>query len=610
MRSTLPILVLILCTSAALAQPLLPGDEVLATVNGRAITRTELEQRLTLSIFPYKDQRRLADLIPRQFLLSLIAERLLADEARARGIDREEPFHRSLDLAEEMFVRDRLYRDEIRAKIRITEADLRRRFTERRAEQEYQFLYSESEQEIRSLAALVREGIPFDTLLEVRRSTGDPDAAPRTDAVDRELARAMRRLAPGSVGEPLRAGEGWYLLRRMDLRPGLASEEDFLRRRRSLESELRREREAEATVAFMRTLWRARTATFSETPLRIAGDRIWRNLRMQARRDSIDHLTPDAALYDSLRDDARLRLHEAFVRVDADSLSVRDMIDRIELRAMRVRRDELRRFPARLEQLLREITDWWMLGREGYRRGLDQHPDVRRDMEGWIESGLAQGAIELAWEQFAAHDDSLWSLVEALPSLVRGLPEVRIDELVATDSLRAAEASLLIAAGVPPDSLARAWSTHPRNVARPGVRDWFSVATHAPVGRMCFDMQIGAMGGPVRTAEGWSVFRLRDRRWTADVPPLRSMRELREMSGEELRAGFTARRGAETVTRLARAAEIRIDEAALGRVRTPTMQMFTVRHLGFGGRIPAAPAVMPLFEAVMEGMSTRQQLQP
>jgi len=81
-------------------------NETLVTVDGSVITRQEFESRYALSIYPLKDVERLVPVIKRQFLYSLIAEKLLAAEARRLGYDSEHLIGRSARLAEEMFVRD------------------------------------------------------------------------------------------------------------------------------------------------------------------------------------------------------------------------------------------------------------------------------------------------------------------------------------------------------------------------------------------------------------------------------------------------------------------------------------------------------------------------
>ncbi len=141
-------------------------------------------------------------------------------------------------------------------------------------------------------------------------------------------------------------------------------------------------------------------------------------------------------------------------------------------------------------------------------------------------------------------------------------------------------------------------------VARRGEFGWFSVAEHGNIGRAAFGMQPGERAGPLETAEGWSYFQLLGKRRVDDTGVL-DWNSLRDSLEVKLRDGFIRQRTETTLKDLAGSGTIMINEELFERVDVRSMQMFTIRHMGFGGRIPAVPSLMPLHEAVMEGLSRR-----
>lgn len=574
----------------------------LATVNGVPITAEEFRARYALTVFPHKDQPGMTPMVKWQVLYALIAERLLEQEARRRGFDAEDRFRRNYRLAEEMFVRDKLYRDSVRAVVHVSEADLRVRFRDEATAVEVEFVRADSEERIRHVHALVRAGLPFDTvLMEQQRMERDAEAA--TSPVESELLSASATLRPGQVSEPVRIGDFWYLLRKRDLDAMLSGEEEFQRRRPVLERDIRAEREAERTAAFLRSCWRGDSATIAPHPYRAIGDALLRDYRKQHRADTTDMLLASEAAFEQLRQDWAPRHDTTFATLGMGRITVGEFLDRMQALDLRLKRGEIRLFPRLYEQRVREVLDRFVLTRRAYDLGLQNSDDVRRDMAMWAANGLAQMMPELLWEQFIADDDSVWQMFLRQQSTLGPAPEVLLLEVLCADSSEAVDVLSALDAGENFRTLARERSIRDGARERKGEFGWFAVTEHGALGRTAFGLRVGERAGPIRHAEGWSVVELLGKRRKGGG--VLEWSDLRTAMEEKLRAGFEAQRAHNLVRSLAGREAITIDAAAVERTPVTSMQMFTLRFLGFGGRIPAMPSIMPLHEAVIEGMSTR-----
>ena len=613
--------ILVLVLQAAPAQPV-EDEAVLATVGNDVITVEEYRARYALTVFPYKDQERLTPIVRRQFLYALIAERLLAQEARRQGFDAEDRFRRNRRMAEEMFVRDRLYRDSIRSVVTVSDAEVRAFFEKEQRRIEYDFLFSAAEEEMRNLYRILRGGVPFDTLL-VLQQRADPtlaSGAEGTTSSARELIPLVDTLGPGAWSKPIEASDGWYIVRKLDYGNPIRSEYELQKSFKRLENELRTRREAERTAAFVRRLWNDREATLAQEPYAELGDVLFEHYRMQAAADTSNMLLAQTEVFDSLRRAWAQKLDAPFATVastlrDASSadpsapevLRIGEALDRLQALDLRLKRHELHRFPELYRGRVHDMLDRFIITRKGYALGLHQDTHVQREVAMWAANGLAQMMPDLLWEQYIASDDSLWQLYIRRPDLFGPPVEVKIVEVLLDSREKMEGLQRRFDDGASMHALAMEYSERPGAEERRGELGWFPVTAYGMIGRTAFGMRIADVAGPLRTPEGWSFFQLMDRRYPGMRLP--SMDALRDSIVANERAPLTRVRIDQLLRRIAGRERVTVHTELLDRVPLRSMQMFTIRYLGFGGRIPAMPSLMPLHEAVIEGlMQSRQEV--
>ncbi|MCB2205923.1 peptidylprolyl isomerase [bacterium] len=576
-----------------------PDEAVLARVGDAGITAGEFRLRYALSVFPYKDQAGLTPVVKRQFLYSLVAERLLASEARRLGYDAEDRFRRNLRMAEEMFARDLLYRDSVRAKVQVSAADVRARYLAEQKAVEFDFLRFDSEQGARNVGDILRGGTPFDTLLAVRMRSGTANDAASESAPEPALLQAMDTLCSGCVSNPLKGDDGWYLLRRRVRQSALPDDYSFDAQYKRIENTLRNEREATESVAFVQRLWEGRQAQMDETWYRRLGEALLADYRRQYARGD-DMMQASDLLFDSLRSTWRSDLDAAFARVGSDVLTLGEALDRLAQLDLRLKREQADLARRLYRERVRDMLDRFVVTRKAYALGLQRDSEVRNQLTMWTANGLAQSVPDLLFEQFVADDDSLWHLYITRPDLFGAPVEVRILQAHAGDSSRIATAVKTFQEGETLERIAKQLRKEGENAAFNGASDWFAVSERGRIGRLAFGMRIADGGGPVAADGGYTFFQLLDRRYPG--MRLSGMQALRDTVARKEGPQIRRARTDQLLRRLAGRSSIRIDAAMLDALQPAAMQMHTVRLLGFGGRIPAMPGVMPLYEAVMEGM--------
>lgn len=582
---------------------------ILARVGNRTISSTEFTTRFSLTIFPQKDVKRNLDAVKKEFLLSLIAEKLLAEEAHRKNVDQDAVLQMTMKNTQEMFMRDKLFRDEIRSKVKVSEKEIRIRFEKQLHEVEYQFLFSNSEQEITNLKSLLDQGMPFDSLLTAQRSEDKTVMNSGTaSAVESELRKVIRRLTPGQISEPIRISSGFYIIRKMPELTAERKEELFLEQRRSIERILRSEKEYTATIKFVKSLWKGKRAIINKEHFAAIGRELKQDLERSAAADTSDILQPDPEAFAFLRDKFGMRIEEKFFSIDRDSVSVRNAIDRLELKSFIVKKNTVAEFPGTFKSIVQEIIDEYLITREAYRRRLQFSDEVKKEMAMWIDNGLAQSLIEDLWDQFIASDDSVWNFYLQNPRIFGSPLEIKIIEVL--HSSRDTLQSLLkrIKKGESFVAIAMDYSERDGARERRGELGYFPITKYPEFGRPALAMQINDLSNIIKLSNAYSFFQLIGKRKKSDNT-LTSIDEIRTQIEKKWRAGIKQSRFNKFVANLASKSSIQIFDDALKTLDVTPSQMFTIRYLGFGGKIPAAPSVMPLYQPVLEGLERQEYLQ-
>ena len=172
-----------------------------------------------------------------QMLFRLINDTLLAQEARALGLDREEEIQASAARLRESLAARRLEREEIFSKIVIDEERLEKLYDELFETATLRIVTRRDRDEAEAILERIRTGEDLETI--ARDESQDPysgrgglmNKVPRID-FPAELAEAAFAMESGQTGGPVTTGYGWTVFQVEAIEP--ADPELFTRRRRDV----------------------------------------------------------------------------------------------------------------------------------------------------------------------------------------------------------------------------------------------------------------------------------------------------------------------------------------------------------------------------------------
>jgi foldase protein PrsA len=216
-------------------------------------------------------------------------------------------------------------------------------------------------------------------------------------------------------------------------------------------------------------------------------------------------------------------------------------------------------------------------------------------MKLWKEGYICQLLRNQFMDSVKVSDDDVLEYFNKLNSGSSPVPEVIIIE-VFTKNLDDIEAVLNeLKAGKDFRDLAKIYNKRESTKDKGGEYGFFPVNMYGELGKAASKMKVGEVYGPMQFGNGYSVFKLIDRKEKRDS----LSKPFEEVKGQYKDDLFNSRltESFDSYTvKLAQKYGVKINDSALKNLNVTTIQMFTSRYLGFGGRIAAVPYTTPWYE--------------
>ncbi len=381
------------------AQQVVTPETPVAHVGAQTITAGEFVSRYELTPGFQRGVRGKTEEKKAEFLFTLIAEKLLAQQGREEGLDRDTALLNAVRTIERLFVRDELYRREVREKVKITEQELQRAMARAQEERKVYFLYAPLKTTADSLYRLIRAGRALESLrpsAAPNASWEGPDSAmTRWGEADERMEAAVYALKPGETCAPILLDDGYYIpklvAKNITFSPG-ERERRTLRER--VGETLRKRREATRMAEYIasalkdvRTNVRARVSKSVITSL---FDAYTAATPADARRSDTAKfiLTQDMvrSVLGKLHADARA----PYVVFAHTEWTLETTLQKMLTSGLVIDRPTLALVRYGYEQRLRDIIDQENLTQKGYDLQLQRSSAVQQELGPWRDWYLAQ----------------------------------------------------------------------------------------------------------------------------------------------------------------------------------------------------------------------------
>jgi len=566
------------------------------------ISRYELTPQLYAGMIGSEESAK------KEFLYSLIAEKLWALEAESIGLDKSELITSTYKAIEKMYVRDALYRKEILDKVEISDEYLAEAYKRSSKILNLNYIYSENYEEIEFIYQQLQSGVNFYTIM-LQRPESKLQEMPYSVSygkMEKNVEDKLYQLKLGEITEPVKAPNGWYIFKLLSVQQKVIENSEQAQAEEKFVLKVARQTIIDSLYKdFFEKFFKDVKAETNKELLIELSDLVFEKLQNRSQIDSISendkiYLTSDD-LYDIEADLGSEKLNSVFVKLDEQPETMDDFLQELAIEKFYFDSLDLDHVRGRLNYYVRKFIEHELFAREGYNRGLQNLPEVIRDTQMWRSYYLSEAlrkemidAVEVTEEELNEYE----STAQLDSSLII---EVKIIELLTKDLDVIQLVLEELDKGADFRELAVKYTIREEAKNNNGELGYFNINEFGEIGSKAAQMSIGEMYGPIKIPEGYSLFELIDKKQITELP-LTNYQSERTQMAEELKNKKLYESIVNKTVELAIKYNIQIDEELLNSIEVLNTTTVIYRVFGFGGKLLAVPMTFPNYNWVKPWM--------
>ncbi|HRI48420.1 MAG TPA: peptidylprolyl isomerase, partial [Ignavibacteriaceae bacterium] len=366
------------------------SNKKVASFANQIISEKEFRQRFELTP-RLGDTSFDIDSLKKEFLASLLAEKLWAKEAEELGFDTLEVIKYALKPIEKYLIKDALYKSVVLDKIKLKNEELIRANARKSITLKVNIINSRDSVEIFSIFSQLKKGESFDSILALRTEAENqsiPIEIKFGQLVEQFVEDTLYNLKPGNFTTPLQTENGWFIFKMIDKIRSTADDKTKV-------EEILKERKAkEIGTKFLREFFKGVTIHTDRELFNLLFDEVKISLRNKKATNNIKH-SGDICLDESdissyIEKFGKNRLDLSFVKLNEKPISFREFIYTLAFDGLCIRDTSDEAIFYRLDQNVRKFIQTELLVREGIKKGLNNSPDVLSNMDKWKTNYTSQ----------------------------------------------------------------------------------------------------------------------------------------------------------------------------------------------------------------------------
>lgn len=573
-------------------------NEVLAKIGSDAITVEQFQNRFDfMPHLNYSNSN--IDSIKKEFLYSLVAEKLWALEADELQIDTIESVKLSLKSLEKLFVKDELYKREVDSKIVVTANEIKTGLTRVTRILNALIITSPDSEKIWKFYNSFQAGASFDSVLVSLKMPQKPFEVKYGSFEDEAMEEILYSLKLNEISKPIKSKNNWFIFQLVSDEQDLSIDPSKDHAKNIVIKKLRDRKAQKLGRAYLDKLFIGKSINADRRLFDIMSDKLLDILIVRTGKTKSDSLIDvqllEADIKKVLSSLNPVDLNAAFINLDPDPANIKDFLYYTIYQKVFFDSFSSIKFKQSLNRIVKKFIEDELISREGFKNGLDKLPSVKNDLQIWKNYYLSEVLMNSYADSITITDDDMERLITEEKDLPGSL-QVNIREIL-TENIDDAEKVLNeLNDGKDFESLAKIYNQRAWTKKSNGEWGFFNPSKAGEIGRIAAGLVIGQIYGPIKVNEGYSIFKLIDKKNQSGIQNTVLDKDSLKFIKVKLALGKMDNLINEKTVSLARKYKISIDEQLLQKVKTSEINTFTYRFIGFGGKIAAFPITIPMYE--------------
>ncbi|MBU2446270.1 MAG: peptidyl-prolyl cis-trans isomerase [Bacteroidetes bacterium] len=574
-------------------------ESILATFGSEKISSNEIKFRYEL--MPHLSKRQFnPEEAKLDFLYSLISEKMWARKAKELGLEARDDIRSSNSYIEKLLVRDALFKEVIAKRINISEEDIQKGINYSGTTLTVNIISSIDLAEIHKVYSLLLKGLPLESASESNSyKIQFADSVELTYGMLEEetLEDTVFALALNQFSKPIKNKRGWFIFYPVNKVYSIVSNKDSDKIRANVIRSLRERRTKRIGESYLKNFFDGKNISINESMFQNFTERTHNLLRKKQLQENLsenDTLYLNAGNVNSLLESySEEELSTIIVQADECEITLNDFVYYLIFEGFRTKGSKIDLIAKNLKLKLHQFIEHEILACEGYKKGLQNNPELKNELDIWSNSHLAQALRNSFHDSVSVSDEDVHNYYLRLQDKIEQVTYVNVAKIV-TDSLELVEKLFIdLNAGKKFEELIHYYNKIKEDSV--SENEYLPVTSFGELSNVVENLKIGKVSGPFKTNEGFLIIKLIDKKEKTqkyDKPFKEVSSELknilRYLKLKVLYDNYTVQ--------LAEEYNLKIDNQALLKLNLSSIPMFTYRYIGFGGRISASSFVTPWYE--------------
>ncbi|HEY6627064.1 MAG TPA: peptidylprolyl isomerase [Ignavibacteriaceae bacterium] len=385
--------------------------DIIATVGASKITVEEFKDRYEfMPHLNYSNDD--VDTVKKQFLYSLIAEKLWSLEGAQKRFDTLESVKYSLESLRRLLIKDELYKTVVEPKIQISSEEMNIGLQRVTVELYVKILSTIDSAEIFNISDQLIKGADFDSVLSTRRENNLQQTPVRIvygSLEDENVEDLLFGMRPGSISLPAKSRDGWFIfkLNSENQNPGINLSSEHARN--MVKKTLQDRKIQQIGGAYLDSLIGGKSIEANKKTFLKMFDALYSVLTREYPMNLSDSLfaviLSERQIINGMNSMNHSDLNSPFINFEDEPSTARDFLYYLYYQKIEFDNLSSEHLKKTLSSAVKKFIEDEMLVREGIKRGLANNRDVTSGISMWIDHYMSKLMMESFFDSAKISDE-------------------------------------------------------------------------------------------------------------------------------------------------------------------------------------------------------------